>query len=246
LKAFFLHIKLITAFIFTICVGTVQSQYKVRGTVYDASHSYPLEAVTVLSTSGTGTSTDSLGNYLIDVAEKDSIWFSYLGKPTVKYPVLKIADVAQFDISLKVEIPVLKGVTVRPRNYKQDSIQNRLDYKKVFDFRRPNVESMTSIGPNGAGIDINEVMRLFQFKKNRSTISFQQRLIEQEKDKFIDNRFNKALIRRLTNLDGEDLEQFISLYRPTFETAAYTSDYIFQLYIKESGEKFKASSKKTF
>lgn len=225
---------ILTALAFLCMLQEGHAQYKVQGHVYDSSHMYPLEAVSVLSTSGRGTVTDANGYYIIEVAEKDSIWFSYLGKPTIKFPVLKIPDVTQFSLSLQVNITTLKEVKIRPPNYKQDSIQNRKDYAKVFDFRRPNLGTMTSIGPRGAGIDINELIRTFQFRKNKSTMKFQERLLQQEQDKFIDYRFNKALVRRLTNLSGEELDKFMLLFRPTYEFALYTNDYDFQAYIKES------------
>lgn len=216
----------------------MQAQYIVRGTVYDSSRTYPLEAVSVLTTSGKGTVTTASGSYSIEVGEKDSLWFSYLGKPTIKFPVLKISDVSQFDLALQVPVSVLKEVKVLPRNYKQDSIQNRIDYARAFDFYRPNVGSMTSIGANGAGIDINELIRLFQFRKNRAMERFQQRLLQQERDKYIDHRFNNTLIRRLTGLEGPALAQFALLYRPPYEFALYASDYDMQEYIKETAKKF--------
>jgi hypothetical protein len=59
-----------------------EAQFKVRGTVYDSSRLYPVQSVTVVSTGGKGTFTDANGDYEIEVGEKDSVWFSYLGKPT--------------------------------------------------------------------------------------------------------------------------------------------------------------------
>ena len=140
--------------------------------MFDSSRLYRVEAVTVMNSGGKMTMTDSLGHYQIIVGEKDSIWFSYLGKPTPKYPVLKIVDVNQFDISLRLKSDVMKEVIVRNRSYRMDSIQNRKDYAKAFNFRRPNVGSMTSIGPSGAGIDLDELIRVFQFRKNRSMEKF--------------------------------------------------------------------------
>lgn len=229
----------LTAVVFFVLAQPAQAQYKVQGTVLDSSHTFPLEAVSVLSTSGKGTITNNNGHYVIDVAEKDSIWFSYLGKPTKKFAVLKIYDINQFDIALKVNIPTLAEVKVRPRNYRQDSLQNREDYKKIFDFQRPNLSTMTSIGPNGAGVDIDELIRVFQFRKNKSTLRFQERLLQQERDKYVDYRFNKALVRRLTNLDGTELDRFMALYRPTYEFILYSSEYNFQLYIKNAFAQFK-------
>jgi hypothetical protein len=223
-------------------VTYAQAQYKVQGTIYDSSRTYPLEAVTVMSTGGKVTTTNTAGFYIIEVSAKDSIWFSYLGKPTIKYPVAKMQNTAQFDLALRVPVGVLKEVIVKQRNYREDSLQNRQDYAKVFDFRRPNLESMTSIGPNGAGIDMNELIRLFQFRKNKSTMRFQQRLLLQEQEKFVDHRFSKALVRRLTGLEGEVLITFMNQYRPSYEFTALSSDYDFQLYIKEAYNKFKTTS----
>lgn len=238
------YTKFLFGILFIFISGAATAQYKVKGTVYDSSRIYPIEAVSVLSTNGRGTATDSLGHYQLDVSDKDSIWFSYLGKPTPKYPVLKIADVTQFNIALRLKTDVLKEVRIRSHNYKEDSVQNRKEYAKAFNFRKPNFESITSIGPTGAGIDIDELIRLFQFRKNRAALRFQQRLLEQEREKFTDHRFNKALVRRLTGLDGEALTSFMKFYRPAYEFALNASEYDFQLYIKKSGEAYKQS--KTF
>jgi hypothetical protein len=243
LKPFFPYIRflLVLALLYAGLQG--HAQYRIQGHVYDSSRLYPLLSVSVVGTNGAGTTTDSNGHYTIYVGEKDSIWFSYLEKPTVKFPVLKIADVNNFDISLRVNVQLLKEVKVRPRDYRQDSLQNRKDYAKVFDFRKPNAESITSIGPAGAGIDIDEVIRAFQFRKNKSMQKFQERLLLQERDKSVDHRFSKALVRRLTGLTGEELDAFMAQHRPTYEFTLYSNDYDFQLYIKESFEIYKRQKK---
>ena len=229
----------------------VYAQYKVHGTVYDSSKSYPLEAVTVLSTAGKGALTDINGNYQIDVGEKDSIWFSYLGKATIKYPVLKMLDPLHFDISLHINVTVLRNVTVTPRNYRLDSIQNRIDYAKIFDYERPKLRPTLGGGAGGVGVgfDLDEIIRMFQFRKNKNMLRAQERLLEQERDKFIDHRFSKQLVRRLTVLTGEKLDSFMIMYRPTYEFTLITSDYDFQSYIKKCFEDFtagEAKKEKTF
>ncbi|MBD0365527.1 MAG: hypothetical protein ICV51_05485 [Flavisolibacter sp.] len=238
-----LHIVLI-ACTFVCLIHKAQAQYKVQGTVYDSSHRYPIEAVTVQTTSGKGTYTDANGFYKIDVGLKDSIWFSYLGKPTVKFPVLKIPDVTQFNIALQLPSSVMKEIKIIQRNYKLDSLQNRKDYAKVFDYRKPNMETMTSIGPMGAGVDLDELIRLFQFRKNKNMLRFQERLLQQEQDKYIDHRFSKSLVHRLTGLDGEELEAFMQQYRPTYDMLMYTNEYSFQLYIKKAYEEYKQQHQK--
>lgn len=240
LKISLRYIKFTLLFILLASAEQIFAQYKVKGHVYDSSRTYPIELVTVQSTGGKLTMTDSTGFYSIDVAEKDSVWFSFLGKPTPKYPVLKIADVTQFDIALRLKNDVMKEVRIKNRNYKEDSVQNRKDYAKAFNFQRPSLGTMTSVISSGVGFDIAEIIRLFQFRKNRSMEKFRERLEEEERAKFIDHRFTKGLIKRLTGITKEEeLLDFMKKYRPTYEFTAGTSDYDFQFFIKIAYEEYK-------
>jgi len=198
-----------------------------------------MQAVSVLSTSGKGVVTNINGHYEIEVSERDSIWFSYLNKPTVKFPVLKISNPLEFDISLHVNVPVLKEVKIIPRNYKQDSIQNRIDYAKIFNYEKPKLKTVTPEYGVGAGFDLDEIINMFRFKHNKSMLAFQKRLLEQEQDKFIEHRFSKALVRRLTQLSGNELDSFMIVFKPSYTFTLLSGDYDFQSYIKSSYERFK-------
>jgi hypothetical protein len=189
-----------------------------------------------MSTSGKGTITNSEGYYEIEVREQDSIWFSFLNKPTMKFPVLKINNPFAFDISLQINVTVLKEVKVRPRIYREDSLQNREDYAKIFNYRKPGLRP--SVSGLGVGFDVNEIINMFRFRRNRSIASFQKRLLAQEREKAVEHRFSKALVRRLTSLSGNELDSFMVVFRPPYEFTMLTSDYDFQLYIKESYRRF--------
>jgi hypothetical protein len=218
--------------------GADAQSYKIKGIVYDSTRSYPIEAVSVLTSSGRGTATNSDGYYEIEVTEKDSIWFSYLNKPTMKFPVLKINNPLAFDISLHVNVPVLKEVKIRPRNYRLDSIQNREDYAKIFNYQKPKLKPITPGYGAAAGFDLEQVIKMFQFRRNRSTAAFQKRLLSQEQDRFIDHRFTKNLVRRLTQLDGNTLDSFMRIFRPSYSFSLVASDYEFQQYIRNAFFRF--------
>lgn len=219
---------------FLVISSVVSGQVRISGTVYDLSKKIGLEAVSVLSNSGNGTITDKAGRYTIVVNENDSVWFSYLNKPTPKYPVQSIQNFNNFEISLHVAITTLPEVRIMPRNYRRDSVQNRLDYAKAFDFQKPGVGSVLSVGPQGgAGLDINEFINMFKFRRNRRMLAFQDRLLREEEERFIDHRFSRTLIIKLTQLRGPGLDTFIARYRPTVEFTQYSSDYEFQSYIKD-------------
>jgi hypothetical protein len=214
--------------------------------VYDSSRIFPLEAVSVLTSSGKGTVTGANGHYEIEVTEKDSIWFSYLNKPTVKFPVLKINDPLNFDISILVNIPTLKEVKLFPHDYKQDSIQNRIDYAKIFNYQKPKIKTSAPQYGVGAGFDLDEIINMFRFKLNRSMASAQRRLLQDEKDKFVDHRFSKALVKKITRLESPALDTFMMRYRPSYFFAQTANDYDFQLYIKQSFESYKEQKRSGF
>ena len=213
---------------------------RVSGIVYDITQSFPLEAVSIMSTSGSGTISDSLGRYTILTGETDSIWFSYLNKPTPKYPVNTIRNRERFEIALHVNATELKPVRIMPPDYKRDSIQNRLDYAKAFDFQKPGIGTVVGVGPSGgAGLDINEFINMFRFRQNRRMLGFQERLLREEAERFIDHRFSRALIIKLTGLRGASLETFIVRYRPPLDFTQESTDYEFQEYIKKCHQHYR-------
>ena len=66
-------IALLVDFLFLSGGNLKAQQVTVRGTVFNMYRTRPLEAVSVVSTSGKGTTTDSNGNYFLVVNLQDSI-----------------------------------------------------------------------------------------------------------------------------------------------------------------------------
>ncbi|MBK7884789.1 MAG: hypothetical protein IPJ81_14130 [Chitinophagaceae bacterium] len=203
-----------------------------------------IPAVKVLSTSGLFTTTDSLGRYLLQVNDEDSIQFIYLNKPTQKFAVSKIVNPAQFDISLwvnyKAKYTTLQKVTVYSKSYRQDSLENRVTYSDIFNFSKPGIK--TSIGPGGtAGMDINELINMFRFKRNKQIKSFQKRLEIQEQEKYVSYRFSKNTVRRITNLNPEVLDDFLKKYRPSYEFVANADELEFNQYVLNAFYDYKMS-----
>ena len=216
----------------------------VSGTIYDITARRPIEAVAVLSTSGRGTITDSVGRYSLTVKKTDSIWFSLIGKTTMKYAVDTISNLSGFDIMLHIKATQLPEVTVRNRYYRFDSIQNRNDYAKVFNFRKPSLQIINNLTYNTtpgvtAGLDINEIINMFRFKRNRQILALQRRLLQQEQDAYIDHRFKKLFVIKLTGLSGVALDSFMVAYRPDYEFLLTLNDLEFGYYIERCFDLYK-------
>ncbi len=219
---------------------TAKSQSVISGTVSDYFSKKPLDAVTVQTSSGYYTISDSLGRYSINVKKNDSVWFSYLNKQTMKYSVDTITHPQGFDVALYVDVRWLPEVKVQTKNYKLDSIENRQTYAKAFNYRKPGLRfspqpTSSSYVPGSvtAGLDLDEIINSFRFKRNRQMLAFQQRLLQDEEDKYIDHRYTRYLVKKLTGLDDKELEDFMNFYRPTYEEVQAMNDIELGYYIEQ-------------
>ncbi len=231
-----------------ICLSAISqqamAQVNVKGQVLDSTGMYPIHLVSVLSSRGSGTLTDSNGYYSILLNETDSIWFSYLNKPTKRFAVKDIKTPYAFNIAIQAFIPILPEVKTRNRNYRQDSLQNREDYAKIFNYSKPGVSIVSGNGTVGVGLE--DLINSFRFKKNKRTLAFQDRLITQEQEGFVKYRFSKLLVRRITQeTDDSELNKFMLMYQPSYLFTVRADDYNFHKYVKDSWARYKRGYKPT-
>ena len=227
---------------FLLLVNFVTGQIIISGTVYDSTKLYVVPGVIIKSTGGGSTITDSLGAYHINTDEKDSISFYYANKPTQKFPVKSISNYNDFDISLQVRVfekyKLLREVKIFTKNYRQDSSENRLSYSKIFDYQKPGLHSTYTPG-SPPGLDIDELINIFRFRRNKMNLVFQKRLIEEEQDKYVNYKFNNTLIKRVTGLSGVLLDKYKLLYTPSYEFLIIATELEFYEYILNTASQFK-------
>lgn len=225
---------------------TGNAQYvTISGNVYDITARRPLEAVGVMSNSGHGALTDSTGHYIITVLAKDSIWFSLIGKTTMKYAVDTISNRNSFDVMIHIRATELPEVKVRNRYYKYDSIQNRRDYAKVFDFKKPTLRLSNNPGYNPGGLtvgfDLDEIINMFRTKRNRSILNLQKRLLDQEQEAYVNHRFSKQFVRKITKLNSPELDSFMVRYRPDYEVVMLLNELELGYYVEQCFEQYNAT-----
>ncbi len=234
--------NILRIFLIILIINTslaAKSQIWLTGKVYDSTRMVTIPSVKVTTKKGEITFTDSIGRYGISVGKNDSVSFTYRGKSTNYFPVKQINYPSGFDISLQITIQdryqTLREVVVIGKSYRQDSIENRQRYRKIFEFETGGLQ-LTSSG----NLDPNSLIGAFKFRKNKVMRSFQSRLVIEEQQKFIDSRFSKALVRQITGLKERDLERFMKLWRPTYELVAFAEEYQFYQYILDASRYFKS------
>jgi len=234
----FFFVTLLQLVLFSKAFG----QITLSGTVYDSTKLYVVPGVKVSSTAGLETVTDSLGAYHLNVSESDSISFFFRGKSTIKFSVKAMTDYTAFDISLRVRInakyKLLQGVTVFSNTYRTDSLENRMEYSKIFDYEKPGLRS--SFEPGGAaGVDLDALIEMFNRRKRKENVAFQNRLMQDEQDRYVKYRFSPKVVHRVTGLSGDTLTRYIQLYTPSYGFVVTSTLAQFYQYILNTSYAFK-------
>lgn len=226
--------------IIMIALQSFGQDIMVTGNVFDSSRKYIIPNVKIVSTSGALSFTDSSGKYNIMVRKDDSISFSYRNKSTTWFRVRDIKYPGAFDLALMVSLEdkyrLLREVIVVGKSYREDSLENRQRYAKIFNANtgQVGITAGNAMMGSSAGLDPNDIINLFNFHRNRSLKNFQQRLLQEEADKFIDYRFNKKVVKTISGFDGTLLDNFMIEWRPDYNFTASTSDFEFYNFILEA------------
>jgi hypothetical protein len=235
---------LFAIFIFA-AVQTKAQDVLVSGSILDSTGKLTISSVKVMSNRGAVTYSDSVGHYNLLVFSDDSVHFTFRNKTTVWFPVKDMKYSSQFDIALKIRIQdryqTLKEVVVIKKSYRQDSLENRQKYSKIFNGSTGGLRLTESsmLGGGTPGLDPNEIINMFRFRRNRNLRNLQKRLLDEEAKKFIDYRFNKNLVKRISGLESPDLETFMRVWRPTYDLCAGAEEYDFHYFILEASKLFK-------
>ncbi|HRD44656.1 MAG TPA: hypothetical protein PLN30_12905 [Ferruginibacter sp.] len=219
-----------------------KSQFLLSGRVFDKSKINYVEFARVISTGGNIALTDSMGRYAIVVKNGDSVYFVYDHKPTQKFAVNGIANYDNFNVSLHIYVTskysLLKEVIVQSKTYRQDSLENRQHYAQVFNFQKPGL--VTQTGTDGTvGFDANEIINTFRFKRNKRLKAFQRRLEKEEEEKYVDYRFSKFFVSRITGLKSPALDSFLVKYRPDYEFVSQSTELDFNQYVLDASYQFR-------
>lgn len=226
----------------------MEAQVTIRGTVYDNTTINGLPRVTISNTHGVIAISDTLGNYAIRVPKTDTIYFSYLHKNTVYFPVSNIGDTTSFNVSIDVVGPALMPVYIVHDSYYMDSLRNRRENRESFDYQKdPALRSMRMM-PGGSGVMGGVTLDpdvFFNRDTRRSKELMQKWLVEEEQDKYIDHRFSRAVVRRITGLDSANLGIFMKAYRPDYAfLKSFASDWEFYQFVKDCSKSFLADQAK--
>ncbi|WP_428329068.1 carboxypeptidase-like regulatory domain-containing protein [Mucilaginibacter sp.] len=241
--------KYLLLFIFLIATARCYGQ-QLSGKVTDKDTHEPVNGALV-SLHGAHAYTNMQGEFsIINSGITDSIKVNHFAYKT--YASIISKGIITIHIDLEPIVIGLKQVIIhanRENDFKVDSINNRIAYSKQFNYTGPKVMDafkgdMANRQP-GELISINPLLLIAALtKKSTPEYKFHQVLLRDEKDEYVDRKFNRGIASRITGLKGDSLSAFITGYRPDYKFAKKATDYEMINYIKESCKQFKAGGLK--
>lgn len=213
------------------------SQCLISGKVTDSIHGAPLYPATVFNiTSGQAVYADSLGNYKIRAQNGDKLEYRYLGFYSKKYAVPAgfthiIHNVILISKRIKLKTVEIQSLTP----YQQDSLERIRTFGHYLSLPIAHLFGGSS---GGLGVSMHPIT--YFSKKERRKRRFHKMYKQFEKDAFIDSRYTRKLVHRLTGMTDDSLRIFMYKVRPDYNFARHSPDLLFWSWILR---KYKAWAK---
>ena len=180
---------------------------------------------------------DEDGSYRIPAAPGDHIAFSSVGYMADTLTVTASLLTANCPIYLDIRPQELQAVRVgQYSNYQLDSMDRRKEYAWVYDHDNTPRFARDRQGSDGVGITMNIFRNSSSAAKQR--IHREKRLEKEEEDYYVDSRYNKDYVAKITHLKGDSLKEFMRRYRPSYDYCRKAATVDILVYISDSYKQY--------
>lgn len=207
-------------------VGFAQAQQSsVQGLVMEKSFSSKISGVSILNKRlGVSTKSNELGLFRIEASPGDTLSLSKPGYADLIVPILELSD----KVLILQAVIQLSEVRIEAQSKKQELDEVRAQYRKKGSYYAGKPPFLAYFfRPLTA---LYELIGKTPGQARRFNAYYTRELQESE----IDRRFNSFAISKVTGLAGNDLTNFMQLYRPEYQSFAAWDEYALIKYIKKS------------
>lgn len=213
-----MKLKIITLALLVFITGMANAQNVLKGTVEESGSNLRLTNVFIKdATNNQLTLTDKNGNFVIKSAPSHLIIFN---SPGYVSDTLYVIDMSPKKVKLQIMSIALREVRI---NGTRSTFNPKAEYPQVYEKSKVYVLSPSSWFSKDSR-DARRLKRYFA--------------IEQQEQQ-IDNVFNAAYVSSLVPLRGQELEDFMTLYRPSYAFVHSNTTQTMAVYINDSYKKFK-------
>ncbi|MFD2871791.1 hypothetical protein ACFS5N_04890 [Mucilaginibacter ximonensis] len=228
--------------ILVLSIGIKTYAQRASGFVTDKQTGLFISGAMIKSAAAT-TVSDLHGQFSIKVNKTDTLRVNMPGYDVFVHPVTEAGNTLIISLHKNTQ---LKEVTISAqRDRIADSLATRKTFAKNFNSAAPKFEDIVQVRAVPgiipvAGITIipSQLVNAITYKSSKG-YKLKKRLIQDENDKYISSRFNKALIIRLTGFSGDSLAKFMVKYRPTAAATKKMTAYDLSTYIKNNAVNYR-------
>ncbi|WP_343306123.1 carboxypeptidase-like regulatory domain-containing protein [Chitinophaga niabensis] len=162
---------------------------------------------------------DNGGYYRINASKGDLIIVSFIGYVSDSFTVTNYAGTQVNDVRLREQERFLPSVEVSGKwsPYQLDSLARAEEFKPFLETENRSLVDKSKRGPGqgGFGIVFSPFSRYSQ--KEKDLRKFKKLYDEYNRQSYVDYRYSKAFVTRVTGLVGDSLLQFIYKYTPSHD-----------------------------
>jgi hypothetical protein len=213
--------------IFMLCLPLftkAQQEFEIKGIIFKRETADRVAQATITDMQNQVVMmSDELGGFTIKTAKGDTLLFKRAGYMPLKQVVTGPADIAVY----MQPIIQLQEVVIKGESPKKEIDDIKAVYRSkglYFDGKPPWYEFIAS--------PLTAFYELFSAdaKHERHFIKFSKMEMEAIA---VSNRYNKPLVKRVTNLSDTDVEKFMQQYSPSYEDIQQWNDYDLISHIKK-------------
>ena len=216
----------------------VSGQQFLTGKIYKANSTEHLVSVSIHNiTQQRYDLSEEDGSYRIQAAPGDHISFSSVGYKADTMTVTASFLTAAYPVYLDVRAQTLQSVRVGQfSNYQLDSMDRRKEYAWVYDHENTPHVARDRQGADGVGVTLNIFRNTSTAAKQRIKLS--KRLEKEEEEFYVDSRYNKDYVTKITRLKGDSLADFMRRYRPSYDYCRKAATVDILVYINDSYKQY--------
>ena len=215
--------------LFFSCIAfcaSAQQLLNIGGTIYKKNYNDKVADATVVNTSKKLNATsNNLGVFHIQAAKGDTLLFQKYDFSSQTFVVS-----GPYDINIYMQpIIALSDVTIREKTRKQELEETQDQYRKQGVFANGKKPGVLSV----LGSPLTGMYELFGKgpKQARHFAEYSKNELQQIE---INKKYNKAVIKKLTPLPDEEIEDFMNYFSPSYAAVKEWNDYDLIKYVRQS------------
>ncbi len=211
-------------------------QKAVQGFVVDKDTKLRLAKVYIYNSSiDEGFYNNTKGEFVANVKPGDTLFAALSGHAmdTVVYRGQSAIVFQLRSLGIRLKEVSIYGKAKTP----QELYKSKLDeYKYKLD--KGSSKDLLNLGPGGVGLGIDAIYNLLS-REGKNARQLQKILEKDYKEQVIDYRFRPDYVRALVDIKNENLQDFMTQYRPTYQFVLTASEYQFIQFVKNSYASYK-------